>query len=414
MESDQSVQQIVRLGTKQGGKLMKKHIRKLLPATAMLLAGSVAAQASDDLLSSLPDDLKAEYENTTSKVEPVDLSNFTAPDGPYKWCHSESYQGNPWRVALTNEIKRLVDGLIEDGIVSSFEMSDSNGDVSLQISHIRSFIDKDCGIITSVPGSATGLNAAVEAAAEAGIPFVTGAAAVTSPAAINVDSNYYKWGYDMAKNLAEKLDGKGSVLMIEGIAGVSIVDQQRAGAQAAFEEYPEIKVVRMVNGDWTPSVTKSVVLQTLATNPAPIDGVWTTGSETRVVADAFRQAGRPLPVVTGSVSGDALGFWKENPEDYVFTGGALLPSWIGQTMFRAASRIMDGQEPIASTLMIPIPAVSSEDFDGWYAECMKPDSAEIFPVAPTDPVPESVMNAYFSGDTAAPGWDYSEVEPACK
>lgn len=38
---------------------------------------------------------------------------------PRKWCHSGSYQGNPWRVTVTKELKRLVDGLIADGSVSA-------------------------------------------------------------------------------------------------------------------------------------------------------------------------------------------------------------------------------------------------------------------------------------------------------
>ena len=134
-----------------------------LTAAAILAAGASIA-GSHSALEKLPADLQAQYENSTTPVAVADLSNFKAPDGPYKWCHSESYQGNPWRVALTSELKRLVEGLIEEGVVSSFEMSDSNGDASLQISHIRSFIEKDCAIITSVPGSATGLNAAIEAA----------------------------------------------------------------------------------------------------------------------------------------------------------------------------------------------------------------------------------------------------------
>lgn len=381
---------------------------------AALLTSGLATADGQTSIEKLPADLRAHYERSTTPVAAVDLSNFTAPDGPYKWCHSESYQGNPWRVALTNELKRLVEGLIAEGVVSSFEMSDSNGDASLQISHIRSFVEKDCAIITSVPGSTTGLNAAIEAAAEAGIPFVTGATSVTSLAAFNVDSNYYKWGYDMARNLSEELGGKGNVVMVEGIAGIAIVDQQRAGAEAAFAEYPGIRIVRVVNGDWTPSVTKSVILQTLATNPGAIDGVWTTGSETRVIAEAFDQAGRPLPVVTGSISGDALGYWNVNKDRFRFTGGALLPSWIGQSLFRVSSRIMDGQEPLVNTMMIPIPDVSQSSLAGWYADCMKSDSAEIFPVAPEDPLKPEVIAAYFGGNTTpASGWNYSEVTPAC-
>jgi ribose transport system substrate-binding protein len=60
----------------------------------------------------------------------------------------ESYQGNPCRVTVTKELKRLVDGLVADGTVSSFEVSDSSNDVNQQINQIRVFIDKKCTIVT--------------------------------------------------------------------------------------------------------------------------------------------------------------------------------------------------------------------------------------------------------------------------
>ena len=40
------------------------------------------------------------------------------------------------------------------------------------------------------------------------------------------------------------------------------------------------------------------VLQALATTPQKIDAVWTTGSESRVVAEAFAEANRPQPLIT--------------------------------------------------------------------------------------------------------------------
>ena len=131
----------------------------------------------------------------------------------------------------------------------------------------------------------------------------------------------------MMAAIAERLDGKGSILMVEGIAGAPIVAMERDGADAILAENPDLKVARSVNGNWTANVTKTVVLQTLATNPAPIDAVWTTGSESRVVAEAFAEAGRPAPLITGSITGDALGYWKENPDKYRFEGNAVLPGW---------------------------------------------------------------------------------------
>ena len=392
---------------------MTSLIRGLLAATA-LVSIPFAARAADvkSVIDGLPADLKAQYDGAPQKVLPSAWDNFTPPAKPWKWCHSESYQGNPWRVSVTKELKRLVDGLIADGTVSSFEVSDSNNDPSQQINQIRAFIDKKCSIITSIPGSATALDDAVDAAAKAGIPFITAAGSITSPNAINVDSNYARWGYDMMTAIA-KAKPDSSVLVVEGIAGHPIVVQEKQGADKALAENKGLKVARTVNGNWTANVTKTVVLQAIATNPAPIDAVWTTGSESRVVAEAFAEAGRPAPLITGSITGDALGYWKANPDKYRFEGHAVLPGWTAQTLFRVGERMLDGQKPKLNTLLIPIPPVHAAELDKWYKDCMTPDAVSVFPVPPTDPMPENVLDAYFANPAPTKGWDYSKVPDAC-
>ena len=265
-------------------KQMKSETVRRLAAVALFMAagvvfGGAARAANENLLEGLPDNLKSLYEGDTGNLQPSAYDNFKMPAPPWKWCHSESYQGNPWRVALTNELRRLVDVYKAAGKVSDFELSDSNGDTSRQIAQIRAFIDKKCSIITTVAGSATGLNDAIEAAYKAGIPIVTISSSVTSPDAINVNSNYERWGFDMASAIVKDLGGKGNALMVEGIAGAPIVALERAGAEKGFKG-TEIKEVRSVNGNWTANVTKTVVLQALATTPQKIDAVWTTGSET--------------------------------------------------------------------------------------------------------------------------------------
>ncbi|MBN9217476.1 MAG: ABC transporter substrate-binding protein [Mesorhizobium sp.] len=393
---------------------MIKMIGGLLAATALTsLATAAFAQDIQGVIGGLPTELKAQYDGAPQKVLPSAWDNFTPPPKPWKWCHSESYQGNPWRVTVTKELKRLVDGLIADGTVSSFEVSDSNNDASQQINQIRAFIDKKCSIITSIPGSATALDDAIDAAAKAGIPFITAAGSVTSPNAINVDSNYARWGYDMMTAIGKADPDGASILLVEGIAGHPIVVQERQGADKALAENPKLKISRTVNGNWTANVTKTVVLQAIATNPAPIDAVWTTGSESRVVAEAFAEAGRPAPLITGSITGDALGYWKANPDKYRFEGHAVLPHWTAETLFRVGVRMLDGQKPKLNTLLIPIPAVHNADLGSWYKDCMTTDAVSIFPVPPKDPMPEEWLDAYFSNPAPTKGWDYSKVPDAC-
>jgi ribose transport system substrate-binding protein len=393
-------------------KLDPARIGQMLLACGALLAGAAGAKA-ESLTQSLPPELAALYEGTVQQVQPSAYDQFTPPAKSWRWCHSESYQGNPWRVSLTNELRRLVDGLQKKGWVSGFEISDSNGDTSRQIAQIRAFIDRKCSIITTIAGSSTGLDGAIEAAYKAGIPVVTAAGSVTSPYAINVDSNYVRWGYDMMHAVAQSLGGKGNLLMVEGIAGAPIVAQERAGADKALKESPGLQVLRVVNGNWTANVTKTVVLQALATTPQKIDAVWTTGSESRVIAEAFAQAGRPAPLITGSISGDALGYWKTHPDKYRFEGNAVLPSWTAQTLFRVAVRVLEGQQPRLNTLMIPIPAVHSADLGKWYSSCMTPDSVSVFPIAPEDPMPVKLMDAYFRKPAPVEGYDYAATPNPC-
>lgn len=388
-----------------------------LAAAALCIAGGVvfggaALAANENLLESLPDNLRSLYEGATENLQPSAYSNFKMPAPPWKWCHSESYQGNPWRVALTNELRRLVDVYKAAGKVSDFELSDSNGDTSRQIAQIRTFIDKKCSIITAVAGSATGLNDAIEAAYKAGIPVVTISSSVTSPYAINVDSNYERWGYDMASAIVKALGGKGNVLMVEGIAGAPIVALERAGAEKAFKG-TGIKQVRSVNGNWTANVTKTVVLQALATTPQKIDAVWTTGSESRVVAEDFAEAKRPQPLITGSISGDALGYWKAHPNGYRFDGQAVLPGWNAQALFRVAVRLLEGQQPKLGTLLIPIPAVHQDDLGKWYKPCMTPDAVSVFPSPPTDPVSAQDLDAYFKKPAAIANYNYADAPDPC-
>ena len=139
--------------------------------------------------------------------------------------------------------------------------------------------------------------------------------------------------------------------------------------------------MRSVNGNWTANVTKTAVLQALATTPQKIDAVWTTGSELRVVAEAFAEANRPQPLITGSISGDALGYWKAHPDGYRFDGQAVLPGWNSQALFRVAVRLLEGQQPKLGTLLIPIPAVHQDDLGKWYKACMTPGCGVGVPVA---------------------------------
>lgn len=383
-----------------------------LSLLAAALLSSAAAPARADALQALPEAVRALYTDPVD-VAPAEFADFKAPAKPWRWCHSESYMGNPWRVTFNDELARLVNGAKEAGAVSEFIVSDSNGDATQQISQIRSFIERGCSVITTIAGSSTALNAVIEDAYKAGIPVITSAGAVTSSYAVNVMHNQNLWGYQMGKGIAEALPDGGTILQVEGISGHPLVQQENAGLEKAVAESGNLTIVRKVSGEWTGTTTKSVVLQALATTPQQIDAVWSTGSEARFIAEAFQQAGRPLPLIAASISGDALGFWHENQDAFKFYGGEVSPHVAAQNAFRVALRIVEGQKPIVNTIIAPMPTITQADLPTWYKDCMKPDSAAIFPIPPQDPFPEELLNGYFTEGKATPLYDYSKVPASC-
>ena len=395
-------------------KTFQSGFRLSLLAAALLSSASVPAYADarSDALQALPENVRALYTEAVD-VAPAALTDFKAPAKPWRWCHSESYMGNPWRVTFNDELARLVNGAKEAGDVSEFIVSDSNGDATQQISQIRAFIERGCSVITTIAGSSTALNAVIEDAQKAGIPVITSAGAVTTPAAINVMHNQNLWGYQMGKGIAGALPDGGTILQVEGISGHPLVQQENAGLDKAVAESGNLTIARKVSGEWTGTTTKSAVLQALATTPQQIDAVWSTGSEARFIAEAFQQAGRPLPLIAGSISGDTLGFWHENQDSFKFYGGEVSPHVAAQNAFRVALRIIEGQKPIVNTIIAPMPTITQADLPTWYKDCMKPDSAAIFPIPPQDPFPEELLNGYFSNGQATPLYDFAKVPASC-
>ncbi|MEZ4595722.1 MAG: hypothetical protein R3C32_02155 [Chloroflexota bacterium] len=96
--------------------------------------GAASPGSVEDVIASLPPELGGLYDHYAGTVTLADAPDVSGNPGPWKFCYSESYQGNPWRVALTNETKRLADEFIAAGILSEFVMTDANGDVPTRIS----------------------------------------------------------------------------------------------------------------------------------------------------------------------------------------------------------------------------------------------------------------------------------------
>ncbi|ABV32956.1 substrate-binding domain-containing protein [Pseudothermotoga lettingae] len=113
---------------------------------------------------------------------------------------------------------------------------------------------------------------------------------------VYIAGDNYMYGYLAGKYIAEKLGGKGNVVVIEGIP--STINTERVEAfKKALEPYPNVKIIAQQPGYWSREKAFEI-MQTLLTKFPNIDAVW-TGDDDMLhgVLLALKQAGRDKNIV---------------------------------------------------------------------------------------------------------------------
>jgi ribose transport system substrate-binding protein len=277
---------------------MKRFFVVLLLLSILMSLASLHVMAQDD---GDDDEDMVEYDPEACFVaaESNDTTvQLDASEGPFIIGVSNSYIGNAWRTQMiqmaqafaeTEDVAPLIDDLI---IVSTGD------DVEAQIAAMDNMIALGVDAIVINAINPTSFDAVVTRAWDAGIPVISFDGIVESPEALIVNEDQIEFGAVMARDLVERMDGEGNVIMVNGVPGTSVDSDRIAGAKAVFEEYPDISVVAELEGRWDSGTAQTVVADYLATQPE-VDGVWVQGG-TPGVLQAFIDAGyEDLPPVAG-------------------------------------------------------------------------------------------------------------------
>ncbi len=113
----------------------------------------------------------------------------------------------------------------------------------------------------------------------------------------------YMYGYLAGKYIAEKLGGKGNVVIIEGIP-CSINTERVNAFKDAIKNYPGIKVIAQQPGYWSREKAFEV-MQNILTKFSKIDAVWTGDDDMLLgVILALKQAGRTKNIILVGGAGE--------------------------------------------------------------------------------------------------------------
>jgi ribose transport system substrate-binding protein len=370
------------------------------PASA---ASSAAGPSGSSLVTALPASVRANYVGWQSyaRVFADPYKSWTPPPAPWKFCESTNYLANGWELGNQAELSQLVAQYRQAGLAKgNLVTTNSNLSVPTQISQINDLIAQGCNVIFAIPGSPTAFCPTFAKAFAKGVLVVTDDTPIYCQDVMNSSFPEYSSAQILAEELAKALGGKGNVVIETGIPGAVGTKVTVNGFLAGLKNYPGIHVSGQVAGDWTESVVQSAMVNFLATNPAPVNGILDgagmgTGGEL-----ALQQAGRPLAKESlYEPECSAVALWKQHP-GLIVGSQDQGPTLAAYESFLVAGRMLAGQKPDVNTLLYPIPGPTQATFDQWYQPSMTIKSSCFATPPASATIPDSYYSALFTGGKA--------------
>ena len=275
---------------------------------------------------------------------------------------SNNYAGNSWRQAMLKSWDKVTKEAVAKGVIAqaqAFTTAENQG--TEQAAQVQNLILQGYDAIVINAASPTALNGAVKQACEAGIVVVTFDGIVTEPCAYRIAVDFKKLGAMQIDYLASR-GVKGNLLEIRGLAGVLVDDEIHAGMEAAAKARPEFKIVGSVHGNWTQTVAQKEVAGILPTLPEVV-AIVTQGGDGYGAAQAFKAAGRPVPVIFMGNREDELAWWKQQKDANgyetmsasVAPGSSTFAFWIAQMVLSGAA--------VPKDMMLPITVVTQKTLE---------------------------------------------------
>lgn len=370
------------------------------------VCGTIATRAPGGTadLSDLPQSVRAGYNGYFQPVNKSVYAGFTAKPGPYRIGYSDSFSANSWRGDALARLKSDVQAYRSAGLLSDLQATNSNLDNNLQIQQITSMINQRVDAIIMIPNSPTAFNGVIKQAYDAGIPVVTLASHVTSPYAINVDTNYFLTGEMLAAQTGKLTGGMGSVLEVNGIDGSPASEALGNGYAAGFARCPDIKVAGSIEGQWSEATAKTVTLQFLSTHPSPLAAVVNSGGMTSAILQALKQTGRqPVPMADANPDQGSLIALHDLLSDR-YAASTIPPAQSMDAALRVAIATLQGQHPKFDTIVGNPPLVTgSQTLKAWVQPGWSADSAEQAPAPPGSSfLPAGQLGLFFADPKPLP------------
>jgi ribose transport system substrate-binding protein len=321
---------------------MGKRIPLILSALAVLIVAGAAITGA----AARPD----------GSIHPT---NAASAKKVYKIALSNSFIGNKWRIEMENLFKSACKMEPYKTAVSC-SVFNSGNDVSKQTQQISNLISEGVDSIVINAASPTGLNGIIGQACARGILVISYDNTVTAPCGLQVNTDQFAFGAQLAQAIATALHGKGNVIMVTGVAGTYADDQRNKGADSVWKKYPGIHVVARYTGMWDSSTAQRNTAAQLPSLPQ-VDAIWCQGGTDGVLKAFISGKRTPLPFTAGEAENGFRKFML--PQGYLgqHVNGISLgqPPFLVLASLELARQVLSGTHPKKS-VTLPYPSVTQK------------------------------------------------------
>lgn len=299
--------------------------------TAAPSGEQAAASSGSDYLDSLNARINATYDTAKFKK-----------DGPYRIALAAQGPTNSWATLFDEHARAYVEEKGKD-VISELLYADANGNADTQVPQIEDLLSQQPDAMIVVPMGPS-LQAPIARAMAEGVPVVLCASNVPGDDFVTeVGTNLFDAGAGLAEFVASELGGKGNIVVMKGIPGVTTAEAMAEGAAATWKKYPDIKILDEQYGNWSTAEAKKITEQWVAKYGADIQGIWSGGAQmSQGIIEAFNEAKLPVPPLGGGEY--ANGFLRLVKEQNIKFAGWQYPNAMVRTCIDTALDILAGKE----------------------------------------------------------------------
>ncbi|MFI2317455.1 transporter [Streptomyces sp. CB00072] len=287
-------------------------------------------------------------------VGAVSFFNSGSSGGTTKVGMSLSTLNNPFFVQMKEGAQAEAE---KAGI--DLTVTDAQNDASQQANQLQNFTSSGVSSIIVNPVDSDAVGPGVRSANKADIPVIAADRGVNkAETATLVASDNVAGGKLAADALADKLGGKGSIVILQGTAGTSASRERGAGFAEGLKAYPDIKVVAKQPADFDRTKGLDVMTNLIQSHPG-VTGVFAENDEMALgAAKALgSKAGKSVSVVGFDGTPDGL---KAVEAGALYASVAQQPAELGKIAVRNAVKAAK-DEKVESTVKVPVKVVTREN-----------------------------------------------------